>query len=102
MSRSSPDQEPIAVSLHYDAPDTPTVSAKGDGALAEQIIALAQAHEVPIYQDPQLLSLLCRLELDETIPPYLYLAVAEIIALAYRLKGQRPEQHGEHHGSEPA
>lgn len=101
MSPPSDNPGPIAVSLHYEAPNTPTVRAMGDGALAQQIIALAQAHEVPIYRDPQLLTQLCQLELDETIPPYLYIAVAEVIAFAYHLKGRRPEPREAHCNSEP-
>ncbi|MBD2858960.1 EscU/YscU/HrcU family type III secretion system export apparatus switch protein [Spongiibacter sp. KMU-158] len=80
----------IAVSLHYDQRNAPIVSAKGEGDLAHRILELAMEHDVPIYQDTHLVQLLSQVDLDTEIPPQLYLAVAEIIAFAYRLKDRLP------------
>ncbi|MBI3075640.1 MAG: EscU/YscU/HrcU family type III secretion system export apparatus switch protein [Deltaproteobacteria bacterium] len=63
----------------------PKVTAKGRGYVAEQIIALARAHSVPISEDPDLVSLLGQLDLDEEIPLAAYPAVAEVLAFVYRL-----------------
>ena len=87
------DSGSIAVSLHYDGSNAPKVSAKGEGAVAAQILALAEENNVPIYQDTQLLQLLSRVDLDAEVPPFMYIAVAEIIAFAYRLKGRVPENY---------
>ena len=81
----------IAVSLHYDGNNAPTVSAKGEGELARQILLIATEHDIPIYSNPQLIQLLSQVDLDEEIPRELYIAVAEIIAFAYRLKDKTPE-----------
>ena len=81
----------IAVSLQYDGVNAPTLSAKGEGDVARRILELAMEHDVPIYQNPELLTVLMRVELDEEIPRGLYIAVAEIIAFAYRLKDKVPE-----------
>lgn len=81
----------IAVSLHYDGDNAPVVSAKGEGDTARQILEIATAHDIPIYQNSQLIQLLSRVELDNEIPRELYIAVAEIIAFAYRLKDQVPK-----------
>lgn len=86
---SSPGE--IAVSLHYDGSNAPTVSAKGEGELARQILLIATEHDIPIYRNPQLIQLLSQVELDSEIPRELYIAVAEIIAFAYRLKDKTPE-----------
>lgn len=79
-----------AVALSYDGQQAPTLSAKGDDELAEAILALAREHEVPIYENPELVRLLARLELGEQIPEALYLTIAEIIAFAWQLRGKVP------------
>ncbi|MDX1504737.1 MAG: EscU/YscU/HrcU family type III secretion system export apparatus switch protein [Spongiibacter sp.] len=83
----------IAVSLHYDGSEAPRVSAKGEGDVARRILELATEHDIPIYQNAELLQLLSRVELDSEIPPTLYIAVAEIIAFAYRLKDRVPDNY---------
>lgn len=79
-----------AIALNYDGQQAPTLTAKGDDALAEAILALAREHEVPIYENAELVKLLARMELGDSIPEALYLTVAEIIAFAWQLKGKVP------------
>ncbi|MEH6499178.1 MAG: EscU/YscU/HrcU family type III secretion system export apparatus switch protein [Pseudoalteromonas distincta] len=79
-----------AIALVYDGDQAPTLTAKGEGDLAEQIIELAMAYEVPIYQNAELASVLARLELGDQIPEALYRTIAEIIAFAWYLKGKAP------------
>jgi len=43
-----------------------------------------------ISEDPQLLALLSRLEVDQEIPQELYTAVAVVLSWVYWLKGMRP------------
>lgn len=94
------------VALTYTESDVaPRVVAKGRGVLAEQIIARAREHGVYVHQSPELVSLLMQIDLDEHIPPQLYVAVSELLAWLYRLEsGQQvtdvpiltlpPEQKG--------
>ena len=84
-------QASIAVALHYDGETAPQVTAKGYGELAEKIIAIAKYHDIPLEENKELVQLLSQLELGDEIPQELYLAIAEIIAFAYILKGKRPE-----------
>ncbi len=84
-------QTSIAVALHYDGESAPQVTAKGSAELAEQIIAIAKQHNVPLQENTELVQLLSQLELGDQIPQELYLAVAEIIAFTYMLKGKRPK-----------
>nr|WP_225778656.1 EscU/YscU/HrcU family type III secretion system export apparatus switch protein [Pseudomonas sp. Marseille-Q3773] len=79
-----------AIALSYDGEQAPTLSAKGDDALAEAILALGREHGVPIYENAELVRLLARLELGEQIPEALYLTIAEIIAFAWQLSGRVP------------
>ena len=79
-----------AIALKYDGQQAPTLTAKGDDALAEAILKLARENEVPIYENAELVKLLARLELGDSIPRELYLTLAEIIAFAWQLKGKFP------------
>ena len=80
-----------AVALFYDGVNAPQITAKGAGKLAEEIIALAQEHGVPLCDNPTLVDLLVSLELGDEVPEALYVAVAYIIAFAYQLEGKTPE-----------
>ena len=42
-------QEKKAVALFYDGSNAPNVTASGAGDIAEQIIALAREHKVPLF-----------------------------------------------------
>ena len=79
-----------AIALEYGQHLTPVVTAKGDQEIALAMIAQAQANGVYITQDPQLLALLSRLNVDDEIPPELYAAVSVILSWVYWLKGMRP------------
>jgi len=79
-----------AIALSYDGQQAPTLTAKGDDALAEAILAIARKYKVPIYENAELVKMLARLELGDSIPKELYLTIAEIIAFAWHLKGKFP------------
>ena len=81
----------LAVALEYSGNGAPRVTAQGGGALAEEIIRLAQAHDVPLRSDRDLVQVLAAIELDQEIPEVLYRAVAELIAFAYLVRGKVPE-----------
>ena len=81
------DKIPKAVALRYDKDkDTaPRVIAKGRGDIAKKIIEIADEHNLPRYEDKNLIQLLEALDLETEIPPELYRAVAEVLAFVYRL-----------------
>lgn len=80
-------RQPTAVAVRYDAQkeQSPRVVATGKGLIAERILELAREHGVPIYQDPDLVELLARVELFDEIPPELYTAVAEVLVWVYKV-----------------
>lgn len=84
-----------AIALHYDEKSAPRITAKGEATVAEQIIALALEHDIPLHEDKQLAALLSQLELGSEIPRELYIAVAEVLAFAYMLTGRMPQGWGE-------
>ena len=63
-----------------------TLVAKGDGDVAEQILAVAREHGVPVHSDPVLSGVLARLELDDQIPGEVFVAVAAVLGFIYRLQ----------------
>lgn len=64
----------------------PRVTAKGNGLIADEIITRARAAGIPIHESRELVSLLMQVDIDQHIPPALYLAVAEVLAWAYRIE----------------
>ena len=78
---------PAAAALRYDpvGHEAPEVVAAGRGLIAEQILAIAKEHNVPIHEDAGLVEALSRLELGEVIPRELYVVVAEVLSFVYRL-----------------
>ncbi|RPE70526.1 flagellar biosynthesis protein [Tibeticola sediminis] len=83
-----PRRPPQAVALAYEegADPAPRVVAKGQGYLAEALIARAREAGVYVHRSPQLLQLLMQVDLDSQIPPELYQAVAELLAWLWRLE----------------
>lgn len=82
-----------AIALEYgEHTRAPIVTAKGHDELAERIIEEARRRGVFIAEDPVLLGLLARLEVDEQIPVECYTAVAVVLAWAYRLRGMIPDE----------
>lgn len=91
MPKNSGDAAREAVALAYGQTDAaPRVVAKGKGLLAEQIIARAREHGVYVHESPELVALLTQVDIDQHIPPQLYLAVAELLAWLYRLENGTP------------
>jgi flagellar biosynthesis protein len=87
------DPRKVAVALRYekDAEGAPKITAKGRGATAEAILALARKNGVPVRSDPNLVQVLSRLKIDQEIPPQLYAAVAAILAFLYRMNQIPPK-----------
>lgn len=82
--------EPLAVALEYEigSREAPRITAKGQGSLAEAIIAIAEENGIAIESNPYLVEALSGVELDEEIPIELYEAVAEVIAFVLRAGGK--------------
>ena len=79
----------VAVAVSYDSEtmEAPVVVAKGADYLAEKIREIARAHGVPIIRRPELArTLYSTVKIGAMVPENLYVAVAEILALIYRLR----------------
>ncbi len=75
-----------AAALRYNSTKekAPRVVAKGEGETANNIIKIAQLHNLPIKKDEDLMELLSKVELDKEVPEALYKAVAEVFSFIYR------------------
>ncbi|SDH37573.1 flagellar biosynthetic protein FlhB [Pseudobutyrivibrio sp. 49] len=76
----------IAVAILYDntKDEAPRVIAKGEDYLAKKIKDTAAENGVPIVENkPLARALYATVDIDQTIPPELYQAVAEILAVVY-------------------
>jgi flagellar biosynthesis protein len=80
-----------AAALEYKGQKTPIVSALGTDTVADEIVALAKKHDVPIYKDEDLVNILTRLNSGQDIPPALYEWVAGILAFSFFLRDTVPD-----------
>ena len=78
-------QKAVAVRYKADEDLAPRVIAKGQGHIAERILEIAREEGIHIQEDPDLVALLAKLDLNSPIPEELYKAVAEVLAFVYRL-----------------
>lgn len=75
----------VALAYLYGAA-APRVVAKGRGRIAEEIIRRARSSGVYVHESRELVALLMQVDLDERIPPQLYVAVAELLAWVWRIE----------------
>lgn len=87
----------VAVALRYESSrGTPRVVAKGAGAVAARIRAVADENRVPMVEDvPLARALHASCEVGQEIPPELYHAVAQVLAfvLSRKAKGVAAGRH---------
>ncbi len=79
----------FAVALKYDADKStaPIVVAKGEDFLAQKIKEIARENSVEIVENKPLARMLyANVEIGAEIPPELYQAVAEVLAMVYHMK----------------
>ncbi len=82
----------IAVAIKYDIEKAPApiVVAKGEEYLAQKIKEIARENNVVIKENKMLArSIYTTVDVGAQIPPELYQAVAEILAVVYQSKGRR-------------
>lgn len=80
-----------AAAVFYDKGKggAPTVIAKGQNLIAEQLKKIAKEEKIPIIRNITLAQALNRVELDAMIPEELYTAVAEVLNFVYKLGQQK-------------
>ena len=79
----------LSVAIKYDANETkaPVVLAKGEDYLALKIREVAKENHIEIVENKPLARMLyTNVDIGQEIPPELYQAVAEVLAMVYNLK----------------
>ena len=82
----------LAVALKYDSDSgrAPVVVAKGEDYLAQKIKDKAREYEIEIVENKPLARMLyANVDIGAEIPPELYQAVAEVLAMVYNLKNKQ-------------
>ncbi|MBX7287226.1 fused FliR family export protein/FlhB family type III secretion system protein [Clostridium chauvoei] len=85
-------QTHLAIAIKYEDGKTeaPKVTAKGADNIAIKIKELARENEVPIIENKPLARLIySEVEIDQEIPQDMYQAVAEILAMVYKLNQKK-------------
>ncbi|MGI6491265.1 MAG: flagellar biosynthesis protein FlhB [Peptococcaceae bacterium] len=81
----------VAVALLYKQGEmaAPKVVAKGADYLARRIREIARENSVPVVEDKELARFLYKnVDVDQEIPLEIYQAVAQVLAMVYRLKAR--------------
>lgn len=82
----------IACAIQYD-PKTmaaPRLVAKGAGAIAERIKAIARENNVPVMENKPLARTIFKtLKIGQTIPRELFAAIAQVLSYVYKLKRRK-------------
>ena len=85
MSTNNKKKSAISIQYKKDENGAPKVTAKGQGWVAEKIIAMAEEQNIPIKSDKDLIALLEKIDVGQEIPESLYKVVAELLAWVYNL-----------------
>jgi len=92
MKKRSRKNSVVSVKYRPESDRAPRVTAKGKGKIAEKIIKIAKEHNIYIHEDPDLIEVLSQLDINDEIPPDLYLVVAELLVFVYSLNKNVPQQ----------
>lgn len=81
----------FAVAIRYDSEvaSAPVVVAKGEDYLAQKIKEAARGYKIELVENKPLARMLYyNVEIGEQVPPELYQAVAEVLAMVYHMQGK--------------
>jgi flagellar biosynthetic protein FlhB len=82
----------FAVALRYvpEESDAPIIVAKGQDLIALKIREIAEANNIPVFEDPPLArSMFAQVSVDSVIPAVFYKAVAELVHRVYALRSPK-------------
>lgn len=82
---NAPLRQAVALRYRKSKDVAPRVTASGQGRIADAIIKKAREAGITLMEDPDLVNVLNKIPVGETIPLNLYKAVAEVLAYVYRV-----------------
>jgi len=86
----------LAVAIEYhEGMTAPKLLAKGPYHIAHKIVEIARENNIPVVQNiPLARAIYKTIEVGHEISPDLYLAMAEVLAYVYKLRGKTPFRNG--------
>lgn len=86
---TNPTHFAVAVKYTPEEHSAPVVVAKGADYLAQKIKAVARENNIEIVENKPLARMLyANVEVGQEVPPELYQAVAEVLAMVYKMQGK--------------
>lgn len=86
---TNPTHYAVAIKYDPDVAEAPIVTAKGADFVAQKIKEIARENDVMIVENKPLARMLyANVEIDQMVPPELYMAVADVLAFVYHAKGR--------------
>lgn len=86
---TNPTHLSVAISYDSETAKAPVVLAKGEDYLAMKIREIAKENQIEIVENkPLARTLYATVDVGQEIPPELYQAVAEVLAMVYHMKNQ--------------
>jgi len=84
----------LAVAIEYqEGMKAPKVLAKGPYHVAQRIVKIAKENRIPVIQNiPLARAIYKTVDIGQEISPDLYLAMAEVLAYVYKLRGNMPSR----------
>jgi flagellar biosynthetic protein FlhB len=84
----------LAIAIEYhEGMTAPKVLAKGPYRVAQRIVALAKENHIPVVQNiPLARAIYKTIDIGQEVSPDLYLALAEVLAYVYKLRGKSSER----------
>ena len=88
---TNPTHYAVALSYDPDKYDAPYIVAKGEDYLAQKIKEVARENHVEIVENKPLARMLYHnVDIGAQVPPELFQAVAEVLAMVYSMRGTNP------------
>lgn len=88
---TNPTHLAVAVQYNSESMQAPKLLAKGAHLTAQRIADIAREHNIPVIQNVPLARAIYKtVEIDQEIPPELYIAMAEVLAYVYGMRGMVP------------
>lgn len=79
----------MAIKYSPESNSAPIVLAKGADVLAQKIKEIARENHVEIVENKPLARMLyANVDIGQEVPPELYQAVAEVLAMVYKMQGK--------------
>lgn len=86
---TNPTHYAVAIKYDQEVSDAPLVVAKGENHLAQKIKEVAKEHKIEIVENKPLARMLyANVDIGGQVPPELYQAVAEVLAMVYHMQGK--------------